>query len=62
MIYSFYIADNECNNEVYELQYNMLSQVSHIFDKITFIICHNGYSNDDVVKSGKIGPTNFQTI
>jgi len=53
MIYSFFIADNECNNEVYELHYNMLNQISHVFDKIIFIICHNGNIYDDVVKRVK---------
>ena len=50
MIYSFYIGDNECNNEIYELHYNMIHQISSVFDKITIIICHNGNINDDVVK------------
>lgn len=50
MIYSFFVADDECNNEVYELHYNMLNQISSVFDKITFIICHNGYPYDDIIK------------
>lgn len=54
MIYSFFIADDECNNEVYELHYNMLNQISHVFDKITFIICHNGSQYDDIVKRIKL--------
>lgn len=53
MFYSFYIADDECNNEIYELHYNMLSQISHVFDKITFIICHNGSPYDDIVNNVK---------
>ena len=50
MIYSFYIADNECNNEIYELHYNMINQISFLFDKITIIICHDGNHYDDIVK------------
>lgn len=54
MIYSFYITDDECNNEIYELHYNMLHQISNIFDKITFIICNDGVSYDDIVKRIKL--------
>ena len=53
MIYSFYIADNECNNSIYELHYKMLNQVSCFFDKIIFIICYDGNPYDEIVNNVK---------
>ena len=53
MIYSFYIADNDCNNEIYELHYNMIHKISSLFDKITIIICYDGTKYDDIVKRVK---------
>ena len=50
LIYSFYIADNECNNAIYKLHYNMIQKISSLFDKIIIIICHNGSEYDDVVR------------
>ena len=49
LIYIFYIADDACNNEIYELHYNLLNKISKIFDKITIIITYNGSYYDDVV-------------
>ena len=49
MIYSFYVADNACNNEIYELHYNLISQICNVFDRIIFVICHNGNMNDDII-------------
>ena len=54
MIYNFYIADNECNNEIYELHYNMLNQISYKFDKIIFILNYDGNPYDDIVKRVKL--------
>lgn len=49
MIYSFYVADNECNNLVYKLHYKMIERYSNIFDKIIMIIVYDGNYNDDII-------------
>jgi len=48
-IYIFYIADNNCNNDVYKLHYYFLEQLSYILDKMTFIILYDNKQTDDIV-------------
>ncbi len=65
LIYSFYIADNLCNNEIYEMHFNMLTQISSLFDKISIIIVHNGNEDDDIiyrVRARLIESLNFKNL
>ena len=49
VIYTFYIGDNECNNNIYRLHYYWIEYISHYVDKMTFVLMHDGNIWDDIV-------------
>ena len=45
LIYSLYIKDDVCNDEIYQLHYDLLTKYAHIFDEaiIIFVMTNNDY-------------------
>ena len=49
LIYSFFIKDNECNDEIYQLHYKLLYRYLHLFDEIIIIFLYDKNCEYDII-------------
>lgn len=49
VIYVFYIADDNCDNKIYQMHYYWINKISSYVDKFKFIVLYNNNIDDDII-------------